>query len=144
MDWGGIIILKDGANNLRLIMNLWSPSGFPEIGVAKNISDWQANQWKHVAFTWGDGKLKLYIDGSLAAQQTYTVPLATIHDSRFQIGEHGSIDWKGAIDHLRISKVVRSQAEIQGFMNNCGGKIEQAQEIDTRNYPNPFTHHTTI
>jgi len=143
--WGGMLMFKDGANNLRLIMNLWSPSGFPEIGVSKNISDWQANQWKHVAFTWGDGELKLYIDGSLAAEQTYTVPLATINDPTFDIGEHGGIDWHGAIDHLRISDIVRSQSEIINFRDNCiGTKTPPNQTIDTHNFPNPFTNQTTI
>lgn len=144
--WGGLLIQKDGANNLRLIMNKWSPSGYPEIGVAKNISDWQANQWKHIAFTWGAGKLQLFINGSLAAKQTYTVPLAAINESKFQIGFLGDFGWDGAIDDLRISKVVRKPNEIKAFMNNCKAKKikQQSDRIDTYSYPNPFNDYTTI
>jgi len=143
--WGGMIILKDGANNLRLIMNVWSPSGYPEIDVAKNIADWQANEWKHVAFTWGDGKLQLYINGSLASEQTYTTPLAVINDTGFQIGVHGDIDWEGDIDHLRISSTIRSQNEITDFMNGCvTTKIAHQPPIEIYNFPNPFAGQTTI
>jgi len=72
-------------------------------------------------------------------------PLATINDPTFDIGEHGGIDWHGAIDHLRISDIVRSQSEIINFRDNCiGTKTPPNQTIDTHNFPNPFTNQTTI
>ena len=144
---GGILILKDGANNLRLIINRWSPSGYPEMGVGYNISNWQANQWKHVAFTWGGGQLELYLDGSLIAQQQIdSTPLFPISDADFNIGtDGGNNTWQGVVDHFRISNTVRSQAQITDFMNNCASdKVIQNQTIDTHNYPNPFADHTTI
>ena len=145
---GGILILKDGANNLRLIINRFSPSGYPEQGVGHNISDWQANQWRHIAFTWGGGQLRLYIDGNLTVQQPiYSTPLFPISDTEFNIGtDAGWNVWQGTIDHLRISNVVRSRGRILEFMYNCeGDKIEQeGYTLETHSYPNPFTDHATI
>jgi len=145
---GGILILKNGANNLRLIINRFSPSGYPEQGVGHNISDWQANQWRHIAFTWGGGQLRLYIDGNLTVQQPiYSTPLFPISDTEFNIGtDAGWNVWQGTIDHLRISNVVRSRGRILEFMYNCeGDKIEQeGYTLETHSYPNPFTDHATI
>jgi len=145
---GGMLILKDGANNLRLIINRFSPSGYPEQGVGHNISDWQANQWRHIAFTWGGGQLRLYIDGNLTVQQPiYSTPLFPISDTEFNIGtDAGWNVWQGTIDHLRISNVVRSRGRILEFMYNCeGDKIEQeGYTLETHSYPNPFTDHATI
>jgi len=143
---GGLLILKDGANNLRLILNRFSPSGFPEIGVSKNIGDWQANQWKHVAFTWGDGQLQLFINGYLVSQKNYTVPIYPIADSDFNIGtDNGGLDWKGVIDHLRISNNIRTQIELIYFQNNCvKPKLAHQASTEIFNFPNPFTKQTTI
>jgi len=143
---GGLVIMKDGANNLRLILNLFSPSGYPEIDVSKNISDWQANQWKHIAFTWGNGKLELYIDGIPVIPKRYTVPLYPVNYAHFNIGMgNGGLNWEGEIDHLRISNTVRSESEITNFMNNCiRTKLAQNTTIEINNFPNPFTGETKI
>jgi hypothetical protein len=64
---GGMYFAKDGANNWRSIFNRFGV-GNPEVGVAFNVSAWQANQWHHAAFTWTPDMLKLYIDGQLRNQ----------------------------------------------------------------------------
>jgi len=142
---GGLLILKDGANNLRLILNRFSVSGYPEMDVSTNISAWQAYQWKHIAFTWGNGKLQLYIDGSIVSERSYTTPLYPINDAHFNIGtDDGWFNWQGVIDNMRISNTVRSKNEINNFMNGCRGAKLAHPTIEIYNFPNPFDKQTTI
>ena len=54
-----IMITKDGANNLRLMV--WDSS--QEYGVGYNIGYWRAGEWHHVAATWSSSDLALYVDG---------------------------------------------------------------------------------
>ncbi|MGC9317567.1 MAG: LamG-like jellyroll fold domain-containing protein [Armatimonadota bacterium] len=44
------------------------------IRVQTDISDWQAGEWHHVAFTWGGGKLALFIDGEQIGEQEESIP----------------------------------------------------------------------
>ncbi|HEY3265837.1 MAG TPA: LamG-like jellyroll fold domain-containing protein [Armatimonadota bacterium] len=114
-DGGGMLFVKDGANNLRSIFNRYSVGGQPEAGVAINIGDWQANQWRHVAYTWSSSarSLKLYVNGSLRAQSSLTGALPPVSDSTFQIGGDGAGSYAQAdLDELRISDIERSAAEI--------------------------------
>lgn len=109
---GGLIVLKDGANNLRIILNRFGSSGRPEVGVAYNIGSWLANSWHHVAFTWGDGVLEVYTDGILRGSAKVGV-LPVVTDSRFQVGADGTSGPAMALlDELRISSRPRSAVEI--------------------------------
>lgn len=56
-----MLIVKDGANNLRLIV--WSST--TEYGVATNISHWTAGQWHKVTATWDADSIAIYVDGIL-------------------------------------------------------------------------------
>ncbi|MEA3402130.1 MAG: LamG-like jellyroll fold domain-containing protein, partial [Armatimonadota bacterium] len=44
------------------------------IRVQTDISQWQAGDWHHVAFTWGDGKLALFIDGEQIGEREESIP----------------------------------------------------------------------
>ncbi len=62
-----------------------------------DISDWQAGQWHHLAFTWGEGKLSFFIDGEKVAEADESIaPKRAVHEIR--IGQ--SLD--GALDELAI------------------------------------------
>jgi hypothetical protein len=112
---GGMLFAKDGANNLRSIFNRFGAGGQPERGVALNVSDWLANQWHHVAYTWSSsaGSLKVYVDGSLRAQSRFTGALPLVNSTTFQIGADNLVfPLDAVLDELRISNVTRSDAEI--------------------------------
>ncbi len=118
---GGILIGKDGGNNLRIILNRFGIHPGGEIGSAVNISSWLANQWHHVAFTWSNTtrKLQIYIDGARKVEDSFTITLPSISSSTFQIGGDGSGSYINAvIDDLRISDVARSPQEISSRMLN--------------------------
>jgi hypothetical protein len=110
---GGMYFAKDGANNWRSIFNRFGV-GNPEVGVAFNVSAWQANQWHHAAFTWKSDILKLYVDGQLLSQFQVTIPLNVVNESTFQLGaDFTNYHLDVVIDELRLSDIERSAEEIQ-------------------------------
>ncbi|HMZ20275.1 MAG TPA: putative Ig domain-containing protein, partial [Blastocatellia bacterium] len=118
MQWGsagGLAIQKDANPNLRMIVNLFSPQG-NGFGQYASISNWQINQWHHVAYTWSSNNrfVKAYIDGLLVSQGTLSNPLPAISSSTFRIGANtdNSTFLDATIDELRISDIPRTDAEI--------------------------------
>ncbi len=110
---GGMYFAKDGANNWRSIFNRFGV-GSPEVGVAFNVSAWQAGQWHHAAFTWKSDLLKLYVDGLLLNEYQVPVPLNFVNESTFQLGaDFSSYYLDAVIDELGISDIARSTEEIQ-------------------------------
>lgn len=110
---GGMLVEKDGGNYLKILINLFGANNLPERGAGFNISNWVAGEWHHIAASWNSTELKLYVDGSVVAQSNvgYAPPNITATD--FYIGSNaGSQHWTGRIDELRISNVVRTDAEI--------------------------------
>lgn len=118
---GGMIIAKDGANNLRIILNRFGTFPGGERGVAVNIGSWAANQWHHVAFTYSNTtkSLTVYTDGTQRAQSTFTGDIPAISSSTFQIGGDGAGDYiQSVVDEMRISNIARTPQEIaNSFMS---------------------------
>lgn len=119
---GGMLIVKDGANNLRIILNRFGGAGGSEAGVAYNVSAWTAGQWHHIAFVWSNSSktLKLYIDGTLKSQAGFSISLPAISSSTFQLGADGTGSYLNAvIDEVRISDIERTADEITAdFLKN--------------------------
>jgi len=113
---GGLLIKKD-PSTMSFSMNLFNAGGQPEIRAWPNISDWQANQWHHLACTWSNSNktIKTYIDGQLKLQTSFTMSLPAINASTFRIGGFttgSSGENIGFIDELRISGLERTAQEI--------------------------------
>lgn len=111
---GGMVFSKDGANNLRIIVNRYG-DGAPEMGVDVNVSNWAAGQWRLLAFTWSASasQLCIFVDGTLLARTTTRSPFNLVTSPTFQIGADGdSQDADADIDELEISGVARSEQEI--------------------------------
>ena len=68
--------------------------------VVHDITAWQAGQWHHLAFTWGDESLTLFVDGARVGQIDKAIPLA-FNPPTFTIGR--SLD--GAVDELAVWSV---------------------------------------
>ncbi|MBN1657020.1 MAG: hypothetical protein JXA93_01395, partial [Anaerolineae bacterium] len=97
-------ITKDGANNLRFMV--WD--SVAEYGVAYNVAHWQAGEWHHVAVTWHDTDIALYVDG-LQRNSSHS---AHVPDTLAETMNVGSTHWTGeqahaVIDEFRISDVPR-------------------------------------
>ncbi len=116
---GGILIGKDGANNMRIILNRFGAAPGGEVGVAFNVATWQANEWHHVAFTWSNTskRLQAFSGGKLQAEQSFTINLPAITSTSLQIGGDGTGSYAQAVlDNLRISDIVRTPLEISNHM----------------------------
>ncbi len=77
-------------------------------GAATNVAHWRAGEWHHLAFTWAENVISLYVDGQRVAQEECggtAQPTA----SDFYIGSKpdGSDTIEAVIDELRISDVPR-------------------------------------
>jgi hypothetical protein len=98
-------IMKDGANNLRFM--LWDSQA--EYGVAHNVSDWRTGEWHHVAATWQETDIALYVDG----QKVDSSRNAHMPDSLGDTISIGSLSAESSsqanaiIDELRISDIPR-------------------------------------
>jgi hypothetical protein len=98
-------LMKDGANNLRFMV--WDASN--EYGVAYNVSHWQAGEWHHIAATWQDTSIALFVDG-VQVGQAEGVTLPVINADSLQVGSCSV--WyplwaQAVIDELRISSQPR-------------------------------------
>ncbi|MBK8601102.1 MAG: VCBS repeat-containing protein [Flavobacterium sp.] len=78
-----------------------------------------ANQWYHVAFVRNSGTLRAYVNG---VQTPSTSTQAVTTPTSFGIGCLNSptgqfFNFSGRIDEVRLWDIVRTQAQIQAFMN---------------------------
>ena len=114
-DWGGMLFARDGASNLRGIFNRFGPSGTPEIGVGSSASEWPANQWKHVAYTWSNSgaRIAMFVNGELVSEATPSIALPNISASTFSIArEVLAAPLLGAIDQLIIYPYPRADSQV--------------------------------
>lgn len=92
-------------------------------GARAPLSTNALQSWTHVAATYGDGDIKLYVDG-VQVGQYLNVPgagdLATGGSLRIGngVGINGSTVWTGEIDELRIWPFARTQTEILETIND--------------------------
>ena len=94
----------------------------PDIGLSWPELAWFPNTWYHLAFTWGNGELKMFLNGRFITKKTYNQVLSAIPLNQFSVGgpSFGS-GFKGLIDEFRISKVPRTDGEIgQDFLQGWG------------------------
>ena len=110
---GGMLLMKTGANDLFAMFNRWGAEGNPEVTVWHPVGDWPPNEWRHVALTWCDDMISLYLNGDLKMQVAPGFPLPTVTDADFRIGAADFGNSADAVfDELRISSVVRTPGEI--------------------------------
>jgi hypothetical protein len=119
-----IRVAKDGANNLRLIV--WDSS--TEYGVFTNVSDWKAGEWHHVAASWQNSNLAIYVDGKLR-DSTSSARSPDKLGTTIIVGASSSNDQfaDAVIDELRISDIARI-----GNSNACTYRILVADSGNNR------------
>jgi hypothetical protein len=117
-----LIDTYDPNNNGRgLRFYIVGTGNYGHIANASNVLT--LNAWNHVAATFDNGVLKLYVNGIL--KTTTTAPFTTIpaNSNPFILGEDfvtGTAEYlNGKLDDIRIWNTARTAAEIAGNMNNC-------------------------
>jgi len=78
------------------------------------------NQWHHVAIVYDGNQKRLYVDGQLDAERTFTDSVST-NNLKVRLGyneEYPPADYSGLLDDVRIYNRALSQAEIQNDMSS--------------------------
>jgi Concanavalin A-like lectin/glucanases superfamily len=109
-------------NSMRLLQNVAGGFGNPEIALTASRS--MIGAWHHLAFTWGQGNMKIYYDGVEIATRTYNFQLQPAPSQFFNIGSYlgGFNQMTGLLDELRISNKIRTSEEIGiSYLMGLGG-----------------------
>jgi len=86
--------------------------------VVTSASTIQYNTWMHIAATYDQTSIKIYINGNLDATLNANAALPTGSESWYIGKRWDSNDfYRGVIDEIRIWNVARTQAQIQASMN---------------------------
>jgi len=116
-----VLSLSDGANSIELDLDGSKPVARATMaGVAASVanpSDLSLNQWHHVAFTAGGGKLTLYVDGLVAGSAPVTLQEV---GGTFTVGAANGKFLSGDVDEVEVSKVARSAEWIKASATSQG------------------------
>ena len=86
-----------------------------------STSDYTLNEWHHVAVTFDDGDVKLYIDGALAGEGIVPSPLAgNTLSLRIGAASDGGSLFHGLIDDAAVFNHALAEAEILAAMAGIG------------------------
>ncbi len=105
-------IHKQGNNlNAGFYLNGWT--------VVTSASTIQYNTWMHIAATYDQTSIKIYINGNLDASLNTNASLP-IGSESWYIGKRWDANdfFRGVMDEIRVWNVARSQAQIQASMNS--------------------------
>ncbi len=101
------------------------------------------NTWNHVASTFDNGVMKLYVNGIAVATSTASFTSIPSSANEITIGEDPLIVvqeyFNGMMDDIRIWNTARTVSEISGNMNNC----LIGNEIGLKNYFKLFENNGT-
>ena len=105
-----VLALTDGAKSIELDLDGSKPVLRASMGGAPasvaSTTDLSLSQWHHVAFTAGNGKLTLYVDGLPVGSAPVTLQEV---GGNFTVGAAGGTKFlTGDIDEVQVSKVARS------------------------------------
>lgn len=119
LDWGDI------ATGSRFTLNIINGLSRIEVG-GNGFSATNAistNTWHHIAATFDNSatlKLKLFVDGLLAASGNPSVPVATSSTNGIIVGRRNDATghFAGLIDEVRVWSIARTQSQIAAEMNS--------------------------
>lgn len=128
----GYIFDYDYINGILIEIGYWTGISInknPDIGLTWPELAWFPNTWYHLAFTWGDGELKMYLNGRFITKKTYNIPLSPIPLTQFTVGapSFGSGGFKGLIDEFRISNIQRTENELCNDYLKGWGTIDSVE-----------------
>ncbi len=133
-----LLIPKNSANNLHFI--IWDGDGIG-ISLGHNVSDWVADEWHHLAFTWNATEMQMFIDGGLVDTKPVPAVPITVETLNFShsVGDQTpSWGWgpDAVIDEFRISNIRRCIGDIvpPGPVDNDGDGYAADIDCDDGNF----------
>ena len=126
---GGLVYAlytADGANR--------PPAGYVKVGTDRSVTGTSVlplNTWTHLATTYDNSTLRLYVNGTQVASRSQSGPITT-STGALRIGGNGVWGeyFTGRIDEVRVYNTALSQAQIQDDMANPVGGGGGAQLAD--------------
>lgn len=96
--WSSNLIFLIGPKRKEGGKNIWTESG-------ASIADWKPGEWHFVAATWGNGEIKLYVDGLCKEKRKYKV-VASNPFVNIGIGGLRPKAWATPQDHSLIDELM--------------------------------------
>ena len=92
--------------------------GWTEINTSSSVLSLYT--WHHVAVTYDGAKIRLYVDGDAVDSSNASISIGKEPNQPLTIGYHPATGrhWDGRIDEVRLWNVVRSEAELNTYMND--------------------------
>ncbi len=82
--------------------------------IESTTTEWQADRWYHVAFTWDGQTFRTYIDGELQQAATLQSGLSFVYEGIvLAIRGDGEFPFTGALDEVRLYDRVITQSEVR-------------------------------
>ncbi len=130
---------------------IWSD---PEKGLADaavppvNPTVFGDSVWRHLGVTWGGGSVKMYVNGELLADTTWTPVAAAYNFSVIRIGSMlgGGRGFVGVLDDVQAWDFVLDAAQMDEVYNQkfVGVLDRKAPTFQINAYPNPATEQLTV
>ncbi|HAH85779.1 MAG TPA: hypothetical protein DCL60_00240 [Armatimonadetes bacterium] len=100
---GNYAALQYNVDNKTIVAPIFSTEDGTKRSYTQSRISWKAGEWHHVAFTWGNGAVTIYIDGKLAVTSKYDGGMCKLPE-KFLVG---SVSWNigsahAVIDEMRI------------------------------------------
>jgi len=115
----GLFIWKaSGANALRSV--IYTSTGSFSINISS--ASFRAGTWKHVAITYGNGNMQVYVDGNPAGSATYSGSI-TSFNSNIYLGQRRTRNYQAnaTFDELKIYGTKLTNTEIANVYNKESG-----------------------
>jgi hypothetical protein len=112
----------------------------------------ELNKWKHAIVTYGNGFIKLYMNGTMQGSKQIG-DVNQVNKENFTIGKQsqaqsemkGTSFFTGSIDEIRIFNRILTQAEVDLLYFDFSTNIAHSNEFNSiKIYPNPATDHLSI
>lgn len=117
--------------------------GDPATPPSDDVITLKDEEWHHIACTWGEGYVKLYIDGVVIWDTTAYEPISEYELNNIFLGTmaNESRPFVGKMDEFRIYTGVLIDQEVQTLFNKDFTRLNQklANESTLSVYPNPVS-----
>jgi len=151
--WAGgevswVVQLGDESGQTFLFSDPWK-GGSPGVDPSDQVVTVTDGEWHHVAATWGEGIVKLYVDGvniwGDTTQYFPTVPYDLTHMYLGKMGGGGRT-FMGTMDDARIYTGVLTDMEVETLYNKDFTRLNQrvADDSQLSVYPNPAGKNTSV
>lgn len=129
-------MLKDGGNNLIFYVKTIVDGKQIFKTAIMNVSSWVSGKWVHLAFSWKDGEIRMYINGEVVSEVKNNFLLNISNFTSFNLFNNlaKTFSIQSFIDEFRISSKVRSASDIfDGYLKglNLGTLSLISNPMDT-------------